>query len=129
MYLGNRLITTNAKEYPMVGLLDISTQMLDRFKALGYVEVTLKQDSLWGAKGTKIRGHEFHYSQVTEPLENNSNLHKAYSVERRSGSESSISGIQKQNILASYMHLHFASREQTVRHFVKKMEISRDTKN
>ena len=129
MYLGNKLITTNAKEYPMVGLLDISTQMLEKFKALGYVQVTLRLDSLWGTKGTTIRGHEFHYSKITEPLENNSDLQKAYSVERSSGSESSISGLQKQNILASYMHLHFASREQTAKHFVKQMEISRDTKS
>ena len=126
MYLRNKLITSNAKEYPMVGLLDINTKMLDRFKTLGYVQVDLLQDSLWGTKDTTIRGHEFHYSEITEPLENNHSLQKVYSVKRRSGSESSIEGFQKQNILASYMHLHFASQPQTVKNFVKTMEINRD---
>ena len=127
MYLGKKLITANAKEYPMVGLLDITTKMLDRFRTLGYVQVDLLQDSLWGAKDTTIRGHEFHYSDITESTENNNGLQKVYSVKRRSGSESSIEGFQKQNILASYTHLHFASRPETVKQFVKTMEINRDT--
>lgn len=126
MFLGNKLITVNAKECPMVGLLDITTKMLDRFKTLGYVQVDLLQNSLWGTKDTRIRGHEFHYSEITGPLENNSGLQKIYSVKRRSGSESSIEGFQKQNILASYMHLHFASQPQTVKNFIKTMETSRD---
>ena len=126
MYLGNKLITSNTKEYPMVGLLDINTKMLYRFKTLGYVQVDFLQDSLWGTKDTTIRGHEFHYSEITEPLGNNSGLQKVYSVKRRTGSESSIEGFQKQNILASYTHLHFASRPETVKNFVKTMETNRD---
>ena len=126
MYLGNKLITANSKEYPMVGLLNITTKMLDRFNILGYVQVDLLQDSLWGTKDTTIRGHEFHYSEIIEGLEDYSSLQKVYSVKRRSGSESSIEGFQKQNILASYMHLHFASRPQTVKNFVKTMETNHD---
>jgi cobyrinic acid a,c-diamide synthase len=126
MYLGRKLITANAKEYPMVGLLDINTKMLESFKTLGYVQVDLLQDSLWGTKDAEIRGHEFHYSEIAGDLEDNPNLQKVYSVKRRSGSESSIEGFQKQNILASYTHLHFASRLETVKQFVKTMEINRD---
>ncbi|MHC4221773.1 MAG: hypothetical protein ACYST9_05075, partial [Planctomycetota bacterium] len=122
-------ITTKAKEFPMVALLDITTKMLDKFKTLGYVQIDLLQDSLWGSKETTIRGHEFHYSEITELPGNNSNLQKIYSVKRRSGSESSIEGFQKQNILASYTHLHFASRPETIKHFVKIMEVTRDTKS
>ena len=126
MYLGNKLITANAKEYPMVGLLDITTKMLDRFKTLGYVQVDLLQDSLWGTKDTTIRGHEFHYSEITELPDEKLGLQKVYSVKRRSGSESSIEGFQKQNILASYTHLHFACQPLTVKNFVRTMEINRD---
>ena len=110
----------------MVGLLNITTKMLDRFKTLGYVQVGLLQNSLWGAKNTVIRGHEFHYSEITEPMKNNTGLQKVYSVKRRCGSKSSIEGFQKQNILASYTHLHFASRPQTVKNFVKRMETNHD---
>ncbi len=126
MYLGRKLTTANAKEYPMVGLLDISTKMLDHFKTLGYVQVDLTQDSLWGTKHTTIRGHEFHYSEISEDFENSPGLQKTYSVKRRSGSESSKEGFQKQNILASYTHLHFASRPETVKQFVRTMEVNRD---
>ncbi len=126
MYLGRKLITANSKEYPMVGLLDITTKMLDRFKTLGYVQVDLTRDSLWGTKHTTIRGHEFHYSEISAGPENDPGIQKAYSVTRRLGSESSTEGFQKQNILASYTHLHFASRPETVKQFVRIMENNRD---
>lgn len=126
MYLGSKLITKDAKQYPMTGVLDITTKMLDRFKTLGYVQVELTEDSLWGKKGTTILGHEFHYSEITD---NSSNLQKVYSIKRRTGSESSIEGFQKENILASYTHLHFASRLETVKHFIKTMETNRDAKS
>ncbi len=127
MYLGNKLIGADAREYPMVGLLDVTTRMLDRFKTLGYVQVDLTEDSLWGAKGTTIRGHEFHYSEIMGDIGGSDGLQRVYSIKRRYSSESSIEGFQKQNILASYTHLHFASRLETVRQFVKNMEVNHDT--
>ncbi|MBW8016159.1 MAG: cobyrinate a,c-diamide synthase [Planctomycetes bacterium] len=125
MYLGNKLITNCGKEYPMAGVLDITTKMLSRFKALGYVQVDILQDSLWGQKDTNIRGHEFHYSEITGDVTSNTDFQRVYSIKRRSGSESSIEGFQRQNILASYTHLHFASRPQTIKHFINTLEANR----
>ena len=124
MYLGNKLVTNCGKEYPMVGLLNITTKMLSRFKTLGYVQVNLLQDSLWGPKDTNIRGHEFHYSEISDDT-GSTDFQRIYSIKRRSGSESSIEGFQKQNILASYTHLHFASQPETIKHFLKTLEANR----
>lgn len=122
MYIGNKLVTNCGKEYPMAGVLDITTKMLDRFKTLGYVQVELLQDSLWGTKGTNIRGHEFHYSEISKDIANETDSHRAYSIKRRSGSKSSMEGFQRGNILASYTHLHFASQPETIEHFIKTLE-------
>lgn len=125
MYLGNKLITSNAKEYPMVGLLDISTKMLDRFKALGYVQVALIQDSLWGTKDTTIRGHEFHYSEIISDLPGDSGWKRAYWLTRSYGNSETAAGFQKGNVLASYVHIHFAWQPESIKHFVNTLEANR----
>lgn len=122
MYLGKKLVNNVGEEFPMAGLLDFDTKMLDRFKTLGYVNVELLQDSLWGQKGGDIRGHEFHYSEITGDIPGDTDSQRAYLIKRRSGSESSIEGYQKGTILASYAHLHFASRQETIEYFVNKLE-------
>ena len=68
MYLTRGIETTNGKRYPMVGLLPVWSRMLDRLKSLGYVEITLTKNSLWGECGAGLRGHEFHYSELIEPF-------------------------------------------------------------
>ena len=48
----------------MAGVLPLETAMLPRLKTLGYAEVSLAGDCLWGAAGDGCRGHEFHYSEI-----------------------------------------------------------------
>ncbi len=72
MYLAGSIRGQDGKDYPMAGLLPVNTRMRKNKKALGYVEVTLREDSLWGRKGGKFRGHEFHYSELDgEPVKTN----------------------------------------------------------
>jgi cobyrinic acid a,c-diamide synthase len=56
----------------------------------------------WFEPGLKIRGHEFHYSEVVN-LESDA---FAYDVVRGSGVDSKHDGIIVENLLASYTHLH-----------------------
>ena len=81
--------------------------------------------TLWGTKGTMALGHEFHYSEIAGPVGNKADFQDVYSAQRRSGSDSLTPGFQKQNILASYAHLHLASKPDTIKHFVKTMEAHR----
>ncbi len=124
MYLGKKLINNCGEEFPMVGLLDFETKMFENFKTLGYVNVELLQDSLWGPKGKSIRGHEFHYSEIAGHTISNRDFQSVYSVKRRSVCKSSTEGYQKNNILASYTHLHLASRPETIEYFVNRLESS-----
>jgi cobyrinic acid a,c-diamide synthase len=118
MYLTLGIETLNRKRYPMVGLLPAWTRMLDRLKSLGYVEITLTANSLWGVRGTGLRGHEFHYSElIGDPLRNG--LWTAvYKLRHRRSKTFTVEGFQQGNILASYVHLHWASQTKTVKTFI-----------
>jgi cobyrinic acid a,c-diamide synthase len=118
MYLTRGIETNRAERYPMVGLLPVWSRMLSRLKSLGYVEVTLMRNSLWGEIGAKFRGHEFHYSEVTEPLYDNPPWTPVYRVKRRRSETTSLEGFQLKRILASYVHLHWASQPEAMEIFI-----------
>jgi cobyrinic acid a,c-diamide synthase len=118
MYLAKSLETGDGREYPMVGLLPAATRMLDHKKVLGYVEVTLKEDSLWGAKGTKFRGHEFHYSEMSTDPTGRAGWQASYTLRRRRAEGMREEGFQCGRVLASYVHLHLASHPEALRFFI-----------
>jgi len=118
IYLSRSLETLDGKPYLLAGLLPANTRMLNRKKSLGYVEVTLQEDSLWGAKGTTLRGHEFHYSELTEDPSVNPDWTSIYRVRRPLSGVAADEGFQCGRILASYVHLHLASRPEAVERFI-----------
>ena len=121
MYLCKR-IETEVKRFEMAGILPVETRMLNRRKSLGYVEATLRGDSLWGACGDVFRGHEFHYSElVGEPAESEG-WEKVYSMKYLWANDAVAEGYQKGNVLASYVHLHYASTPDALNHFLRKCE-------
>ena len=66
MTLGASLTDASGQEWPMAGLLDVKTSFAKRKMNLGYRDVTLLHDGRLGAKGARLRGHEFHYATITE---------------------------------------------------------------
>ena len=118
MYLSRGIETAGGKRHPMVGILPVWSRMLDRLKSLGYVEVTLTRDSLWGESGAVLRGHEFHYSELTgDPLEDDL-WTSVYRLRHRRSETPVVEGFQQGNILASYTHLHWASQPQSMATFI-----------
>jgi cobyrinic acid a,c-diamide synthase len=101
-------------EYPMMGVLPGSTRLTGKLK-MGYREVVGLESSPLLGKAEKARGHEFHYSEWIRPEDSNS---FAYEIQSRMGGESQPEGFAKKNLLASYVHLHFASNPNLARNFV-----------
>ena len=118
MYLCRTLEKQDGAQYPMAGIIPASTRMLDRLKSLGYVEVTLKADSLWGAKGATLRGHEFHYSELTTDPTVDAAWHNVYALRKRHSDTTAKEGFQSGRVLASYCHLHLASRPEALEYFI-----------
>jgi cobyrinic acid a,c-diamide synthase len=73
MMLGEMLEDADGVSHRMLGLLGHSTSFAKRRMNLGYREARLRAACPLGSEGTLIRGHEFHYAQMTatgndEPL-------------------------------------------------------------
>ncbi len=118
MYLCDELVTTDGARHPMAGVLPVSSRMLPKLRSLGYAEVTLNERAVWGGRGASCRGHEFHYSELTGGLPDGSGWRPAYSVRGAHRGPERAEGFQKGQVLASYVHLHFASRPGVAEHFV-----------
>lgn len=109
MYLGDSLQDLQGTTHRMAGVLPCSSRMRERVCRLGYVQVTLASETLWGGVGDRCRGHEFHYSELASEATADHGWERAYRVESRRGA-SRLEGFTNRNTLASYVHLHFASR-------------------
>jgi len=127
MYLAQGIETTDGARHTLLGLLPAWTRMCSRRKSLGYVEVTLSRDSLWGRRGDRLRGHEFHYSELLNNPATGSEWQTAYEVQHRQTDAAIVEGFQRGRVLASYTHVHFASRPGAVQHFVGRLAESRQT--
>jgi cobyrinic acid a,c-diamide synthase len=66
MTLGESLVDASGIEWPMAGLLGVKTSFAKRKMMLGYRDVTLEADGPLGTKGTRLRGHEFHYATIVD---------------------------------------------------------------
>jgi cobyrinic acid a,c-diamide synthase len=66
MMLGASLEDAGGKTHAMAGLLGHATSFAKRKLHLGYRSAQLLADGVLGAKGTIVRGHEFHYATLTE---------------------------------------------------------------
>jgi len=118
MYLAGHVEAKDGGRFPMAGVLPFATRMLPRLRSLGYVAVTLTDDSLWGRKGSVGRGHEFHYSEMIGPADDG--WDEVYAKKFSRGRPSGSGGYRKGNVLASYVHLHFASRPEVADYLVTK---------
>jgi cobyrinic acid a,c-diamide synthase len=66
MVLGEALEDAAGVRHPMTGLLGHGTSFAQPRLALGYREARLRCDSMIGAAGSVMRGHEFHYATLIE---------------------------------------------------------------
>lgn len=107
-------IECGGKVFPMMGLLPGRAVMRDRLCALGYVEVETTRGTLLGPPGQRFRGHQFRYSELVDVP-----AHDApYRLLRRRDGAELPAGSSAHAVLASYVHVHFASNPALAGHFV-----------
>lgn len=105
-------------EHPWVGLFPFAVNMQKRHCALGYRKIVLKKNTILGPTGTKIKGHEFHYSNLLEPILQDKSVILAYEVRNAGNSLLVPEGYTWNNTLAGYIHLHFGSCHDAAKNFV-----------
>jgi cobyrinic acid a,c-diamide synthase len=117
MYLGSKIRDTDDRVHAMCGVFPFTTAMSTRLKALGYREVALGADTPMGPAGMRIRGHEFHYSEIID-FPNREDAETVYAVSDRMGADTPATGFRKNRTIGSYIHLHFGSWPEAAGHFV-----------
>ncbi|MCS7141190.1 MAG: hydrogenobyrinic acid a,c-diamide synthase (glutamine-hydrolyzing) [Candidatus Nitrosocaldus sp.] len=105
MYLSRSITDMDGARYGMVGLIDADTVMGRRL-TLNYTEARVHTPSILAESGM-VRGHEFHYSTLTDVA---GDSRFAYEMIRGRGVDGKSDGFVVHNTLASYMHLHFSNR-------------------
>src|SRR5690606_26550148 len=93
----------NQRPWRGAGILPADCRMEKKRVALGYVTAKALRDNVLVGRGTTLRGHEFHYSSLegekTAP---------AYELCKPGRNEGHIDGYAEGNVLATYLHIHFA---------------------
>jgi len=108
IYLSRQLRALNGNSFPLAGVLPLEIEMTGGLVHFGYAEVTFERDCLLGTRGTTARGHSFHYSKIVQSNSGDGMDH-AYRVFYTLGGRSESEGFVSNNVLASYIHLHFQS--------------------
>ena len=88
----------------MVGVLPIVFGFSKRPQAHGYSVIEVDRQNPYFEVGTKLRGHEFHYSKVLEWNGEAEDL--TFKVERGTGLVDKRDGVCYKNVLATYTHIH-----------------------
>ena len=112
MYLGQRLENRDGRSFPMAGVLPAVSSLHETRLSLGYHTVRAMQDHPLLRAGEDVRGHEFHLSALTAPPPA---AMAAYHVLDQAGRPE---GFHLNNVIASYIHLHLASRSELAPRFV-----------
>lgn len=114
MYLAERLVDFKKRIFPMVGIFKCRVNMALRPQGLGYVDVETIKDNILSEKGAKNKAHIFHWSY----LDNLRDVSFAYEIEKDK-KRISYDGLVRENVLASYAHLHFASNINLAKNFIQ----------
>jgi cobyrinic acid a,c-diamide synthase len=102
MFLARELIV-NGVTHPMAGVLDLIVEHRARPQGHGYVEAEVDRPNPFFPRGTRLRGHEFHYSRVVPGGDSTST---ALELQRGKGLGGGRDGVSRGRVWASYLHLH-----------------------
>lgn len=103
MYLGQEIVLSE-KSYSMTDVLPVVYGFSKRPQGHGYTIVHVDKPNPYFAVGSKIMGHEFHYSFVLKWMGSDDQL--VFSMDRGAGFYSGKDGASVKNVLGTYTHIH-----------------------
>ncbi|HEY4354662.1 MAG TPA: cobyrinate a,c-diamide synthase [Acidobacteriaceae bacterium] len=116
MYLTGGIRKLDGSFHAMTGLISGEVVMHDRLQSLGYVEVETQSPSILGDAGLTFRGHQFRYSELRGADESAMGV---YAMKRKRNGVVEREGYRRgANVVASYVHAHWASNPDIAANFV-----------
>ncbi len=103
MYLGRTLIAGD-RQYPMAGFFPVDFKMEKRPQGHGYTVADVEGENPFFPVGTRLAGHEFHYSRALSRSPSEGNL--AFRMRRGEGIDGRRDGLCRKSVLATFTHLH-----------------------
>ena len=103
MYLGRGILSRGAS-HDMAGVFPVTFQMDARPQGHGYIQAVSEAAHPFAPAGTRMKGHEFHYSHPIDWDE--SAVTFALRLERGSGFAKGRDGLVHRNTFATYVHVH-----------------------
>jgi cobyrinic acid a,c-diamide synthase len=114
MYLCEEIIDFSGQTWPMLGILP-TTAIMGAKLTLGYRRAIALQPEGLIPQGQKMWGHEFHRSSLTQLSPNPLFQTQGYLPQDPIEQE----GWTKQNLHASYLHLHFGNHSHLIQNFLQ----------
>lgn len=103
MYLGQELVLGD-NTYPMAGVFPVTFGLEKRPQGHGYATGQISAANSFFDIGTRLTGHEFHYSRPLAYDPKGFDL--VMDVQRGHGFDQGRDGLSRYNVFASYIHLH-----------------------
>jgi cobyrinic acid a,c-diamide synthase len=101
MVLGEGLTDAGGREHRMAGLLPLMTSFAERRLHLGYRALRVLRDGPLGAKGTRFRGHEFHYATTVSASADGA----LFDATDPWGTDLGPTGLRRGSVAGSFIHL------------------------
>jgi cobyrinic acid a,c-diamide synthase len=103
MYLGRELVLPEGI-FPMTDVLPVVFGFSKKPQGHGYTIVQVDGDNPYFKPGTLLKGHEFHYSTVESLDAGRQDL--VFTMQRGNGIYQGRDGLCRNNVLATYTHIH-----------------------
>ena len=115
MYLHEQIKDREGRAYEMAGVVQGESYPTEKLSRFGYITLTAKEDNVFCAGGTQLKGHEFHYWDST----NTGTSCKAQKPLRKTNWECVIG---TKTLWAGYPHIHFYSNLKAAAEFMNKVK-------
>jgi cobyrinic acid a,c-diamide synthase len=103
LMLLSRALAWRGSKYPMAGVCDFEVEVCGSPQGHGYSELRVDTENAFFPVGTRLAGHEFHYSRI---VPNGEVPATACAVLRGAGCFSGRDAVLSENVWAAYTHLH-----------------------
>ena len=104
MYLMQGIFDFDGNFHAMAGIIPATAKMNKKLQTVGYVKAKNLHDNILGEKDCVYHGHEFHFSTQSEEAQD---FPWAFKFVKMRNNAEYKAGYAKDNILGSYLHLHF----------------------